>query len=76
MRIQTQNHLTPPVSRKPIASDERAPQVTGHDMLLLSEIFHLRLRNLRPSWLGAIDTSPIFFPELFSIRISAYSEAV
>lgn len=38
MRIQTQNHITPPVSRKPIASDERAPQVTGHDMLLLSEI--------------------------------------
>ena len=38
MRIQTQNHPNPPVSRKPIPSDERAPQVTGLDMLLLTEI--------------------------------------
>jgi len=38
MRIQTQPNINPPVSRKPIASDERAPQVTGQDMLLLGEI--------------------------------------
>lgn len=38
MRIQTQNNFNPPASRKPISSDERAPQVTGQDMLLLNEI--------------------------------------